>query len=45
MTRKWMFKQSENKKWTPPNNHHTINTYVEAVKNILSKAKQFQQKR
>ena len=40
-----MFKQNKNKKWTPPNNHHAINTYLEAVKKISSRAKKFHQKR
>ena len=34
-----LFKQSKNKKWTPPNNHHTINTYVEAVKKDIEQRK------
>ena len=25
-----LFEHIKNKKWTPPNNHHTMNTYVEA---------------
>ena len=32
-----LFKQ--NKKWTPPNNHHTTNTYVEAVKKDSEQSK------
>ena len=40
MTRADCSNKTKNKKWTPPNNHHTINTYVEAVKKDfeLSKA-------
>ena len=34
-----LFKQNKNKKWTPPNNHHTINTYVEAVKKDIEQSK------
>ena len=34
-----LFKQSKNKKWTPPNNHHTISTYVEAVKKYIEQIK------
>ena len=34
-----MFKQNKNKKWTPPNNHHTINKYVEAVKKDIEQSK------
>ena len=34
-----MFKQNKNKKWTPSNNHHTINTYVEAVKKHIEQSK------
>ena len=34
-----LFKQKKNKKWTPPNNHHTINTYVEAVKKYIEQRK------
>ena len=34
-----LFKQNKNKKWTPPNNHHTINTYVEAVKKDIKQSK------
>ena len=34
-----LFKQNKNKKWTPPNKHHTINTYVEAVKKDIEQSK------
>ena len=34
-----MFKQNKNKKWTPSNNHHTINTCVEAVKKDIEQRK------
>ena len=34
-----LFKQNKNKKWTPPNNHHTINTYVEAAKKDIRERK------
>ena len=34
-----LFKQNKNKKWTPPNNDHTINTYVEAVKKDIEQSK------
>ena len=34
-----LFKQSKNQKWTPPNNHHTISTYVEAVKKYIEQIK------
>ena len=34
-----LFKQNKNKKWTPPNNHHIINTYVEAVKKDIEQSK------
>ena len=40
-----MFKQNKNKKWTPPNNHHTINTYVEAVKKDIEQSKTVPPKR
>ena len=34
-----MLKQNKNEKWTPPNNHHTISTYVEAVKKDIEQSK------
>ena len=34
-----MLKQNKNKIWTPPNNHHTINTYVEVVKKDIEQSK------
>ena len=34
-----LLKQNKNKKWTPPNNHYTINTYVEAVKKDIEQSK------
>ena len=34
-----MFKQNRNKKWAAPNNHHTINTYVEADKKDIKQSK------
>ena len=34
-----LFKQNKNKKWTPPNNHHTTNTYIEAVKKDIKQSK------
>ena len=34
-----LFKQNKNKKWIPPNNHHTINRYVEAVKKDIKQSK------
>ena len=34
-----LFKQNKNKKWTPPNNHHTINTYVGAFKKDIEQSK------
>lgn len=40
-----LFKQNKDKKWTPPNNHHTINTYVEATKKDIKKATQLHQER
>ena len=40
-----MFKQNKNKKWAPPNNHHTINTYVEAAKKYIEQSKTVHQKK
>ena len=34
-----LFKQNKSKKWTPPNNHHTINTSIEAVKKDIKQSK------
>ena len=34
-----LFKQNKNKKWTPLNNHHTTNTYVEAVEKDVRQTK------
>ena len=34
-----LFKQNKNEKWTPLNNHHTINTYVGAVKKDIKQSK------
>ena len=34
-----LFEQNKNKKWTPSNDHHTINTYVEAVKKDIKQSK------
>ena len=34
-----LFKQNKNKKWTPPNNHHIVNTYVEAAKKDIKQRK------
>ena len=34
-----LFKQNKNKNWTPPNNHHTINTYIEAAKKSIKQNK------
>ena len=31
--------RNKNKKWTPPNNHHTINRFVEAVKKDIKQSK------
>ena len=40
-----MFKQNKNKKWTPPDNYHTINTYVELVKKDIEQSKTFPPKK
>ena len=34
-----LFKQNKSKKWRPPNNHHTINPYVEVVKKDIEQSK------
>ena len=34
-----LFKQNENNKWTLPYNHHTINTYIEAVNKDIEQSK------
>ena len=34
-----LFKQNKKKKWITPNNHHTINTYVEAIKKDIEQTK------
>ena len=39
MTRAGCSNKTKPKKWTPPNNHHTINTYAEAVKKDIEQIK------
>ena len=39
MTRAGCSNKTKPKKWTPPNNHHTINTYAEAVKKDIQQSK------
>ena len=39
-----MFKASKNKGWTPDKNHHTIDTFVEAVKKDIECTKTFKPK-
>ena len=34
-----LFKKNKNKKWNLPNNHHAMNTYVEAVKKDIEQSK------
>ena len=34
-----LFKQNKNRKWAPPNKHHAINTYAEAVKKDIEQSK------
>ena len=35
-----LFKPKTNKKWRPDENHHTVETYIEATKNALETEKQ-----
>ena len=39
-----MFKANKNKGWTPHKNHHTIDTFVEAVKIDIESTKTFKPK-
>ena len=39
MTRAACSNKTKRRKWTPPNNHYAINTYVEAVKNNIEQSK------
>ena len=34
-TEKEIFKKQANKKWAPNKNHHTIETFIEATKNVI----------
>ena len=39
MTRAACSNKTKRRKWTPPNNHYAIDTYVEAVKNNIEQSK------
>ena len=39
-----LFKQNKNKKWTPPNNHHTINTCRSSQKRYQAKQNSYTKK-
>ena len=34
-TEKEIFKKQANKKWAPNKNHHTVETFIEATKNVI----------